>query len=148
MTIQVRFCPNDGTERVAKFCAKCGFNFEQAVIGAPTPPRPVIRFEKADRTGEPAGWYPDPLNADRFRQWDGYEWADEHSPTPGTDSVSKAKPAKQETVVATAPKVEPKRRVLLEGLAYGADFKEGASCYNCGNTIVGLAQCPLCGREV
>jgi rubrerythrin len=35
----------------------------------------------------------------------------------------------------------------LEGLAYGPDFVEGSSCYNCGNTLAGSPQCPLCGRD-
>lgn len=136
MTAPVRFCPNDGTPREAKFCAKCGFNFEQEATPQQVeqivePVKPKILFDRSDRTGEPAGWYPDPLNASRFRSWDGSQWADDVSTTNPSAAADKVK----------------RKRVLLEGLTYGPDFVEGSSCYNCGNTIAGGPQCPLCGRE-
>ena len=136
MTTTVRFCPNDGTPREARFCAKCGFNFEgdlptPVVQEVVEPPKPKISFEKVDRTGEPSGWYPDPLNSSRFRHWDGTQWGDEFALTSPTPSHAKPR----------------SKRVLLEGLRYGPDYSEGESCYNCGNTLAGAAQCPLCGRD-
>jgi len=136
MTAVIRFCPNDGTPREARFCAKCGFSFDQEAAVPPVeqvvePVKPKISFEKSDRTGEPAGWYPDPLNSSRFRNWDGNQWGDDFSTTNPIAAEVKGN----------------RKRVLLEGLAYGPDFVEGSSCYNCGNTLAGSPQCPLCGRD-
>ncbi len=143
-----KFCPKCGTERQAKFCSKCGFAFEPAAapstfgetkqtdqhyIETPVtadPPVKVVKFGKLDRKGEPGGWYPDPLNADRFRKWDGSFWTDELSDeNPDVKNISKRK-----------------QRVLLEGLVYGEDYDGNICCYNCGNGISGAETCALCGR--
>ncbi len=143
---QVKFCPKCGTERMARFCAKCGFNFDEvapaAQVPAPAPvavPEPVVvapparkakTLGKLNRSGDPAGWYPDPLDAGRERQFDGFDWTDE-----------------VRTKTSAAAAATPKKRVLLEGLTYGEGFEQGATCYNCGNGLAGNATCPLCGRD-
>ena len=143
---QVKFCPKCGTERMARFCAKCGFNFDEVAPAVQAPaaapvvtPDPVVvapparkpkTLGKLNRSGDPAGWYPDPLDAGRERQFDGFDWADE---------------VRNKTTVAEA--AAPKKRVLLEGLTYGEGFEQGATCYNCGNGLAGNANCPLCGRD-
>jgi hypothetical protein len=131
---------------MARFCAKCGFNFDEVAPAVQAPaaapvvtPDPVVvapparkpkTLGKLNRSGDPAGWYPDPLDAGRERQFDGFDWADE---------------VRNKTTVAEA--AAPKKRVLLEGLTYGEGFEQGATCYNCGNGLAGNATCPLCGRD-
>jgi hypothetical protein len=131
---------------MARFCAKCGFNFDEvapaAQVPAPAPvaaPEPVVvapparkakTLGKLNRSGDPAGWYPDPLDAGRERQFDGFDWTDEFR-----------------TKTSAAAAATPKKRVLLEGLTYGEGFEQGATCYNCGNGLAGNATCPLCGRD-
>lgn len=143
---QVKFCPKCGTERLARFCSKCGFNFDEvaaevqpAAVAPVATPEPVIvtppprkpkTLGKLNRSGDEPGWYPDPLDASRQRRFDGLDW---------TDEVRDAQPAS-----ATA---SPKKRVLLEGLTYGEGFEQGATCYNCGNGLAGNPTCLLCGRE-
>ena len=46
---QVKFCPKCGTERLARFCSKCGFNFDEvaaevqpAAVAPVATPEPVI----------------------------------------------------------------------------------------------------------
>ncbi len=141
---QVKFCPKCGTERMARFCSKCGYNFDEvaAAIQAPAaavipepvvaapPPRKPKTLGKLNRSGEAAGWYPDPLDAGRERQFDGFDWMDE-----------------VRTKAAAAAASAPKQRVLLEGLTYGEGYEQGAACYNCGNGLAGSPTCLLCGRE-
>jgi hypothetical protein len=131
---------------MARFCSKCGFNFDevtaavQALSAAPVvvpepvvaapPPRKPKTLGKLNRSGEAAGWYPDPLDAGRERQFDGFDWMDEVR-------------TKTAAVAVTAPK----QRVLLEGLTYGEGYEQGAACYNCGNGLAGSPTCLLCGRE-
>lgn len=142
---QVKFCPKCGTERLARFCSKCGFNFDEVAqvvqpaaaqpVAAPEPVvvAPPVRKPKAlgklNRSGDPAGWYPDPLDAGRERQFDGFDWTDEV----------------RAPVKAAAPVA--KQRVLLEGLRYGESYEAGVTCYNCGNGLAGNPTCPLCGRD-
>lgn len=143
-----KFCPKCGTERQAKFCAKCGFAFasmeetkvstEAIMTSISEPEQPVavkvpikaIKFGKLDRKGEVAGWYPDPLNSERFRRWDGATWSDE---------ISDADPE----VKTVTPR---KQRVLLEGLVYGEDYDASICCYNCGNGVAEAELCALCGQ--
>lgn len=129
---------------MARFCSKCGYNFDEvaAAIQAPAaavipepvvaapPPRKPKTLGKLNRSGEVAGWYPDPLDAGRERQFDGFDWMDE-----------------VRTKAAVAAFSAPKQRVLLEGLTYGEGYEQGAACYNCGNGLAGSPTCLLCGRE-
>lgn len=145
---QVKFCPKCGTERLARFCSKCGFNFDEVAAAAQPvvaetpavapepvivtpPPRKAKTLGKLNRSGDESGWYPDPLDASRERKFDGMDW---------TDEIRESKPT-----AATA--AAPKKRVLLEGLTYGEGFEQGATCYNCGNGLAGNPTCLLCGRE-
>lgn len=148
----MKFCPNCGSPRAARFCGNCGFDFETAEA--------TVAIEV--RITQPV-WLPDQTNPSVERFWNGQKWTEMTKPIPSNVvwALSEADGLALAGQPASAPQINPNAYAVnaapavaapaaaslpLTPLVYGEGFNPATNCHNCGNPSQKAGkECKLCG---
>lgn len=145
----MKFCPNCGSPRAAKFCGNCGFAFESAEAAVAIEVRVTVPV-----------WLPDQSDPTIERFWNGQNWTSMTKPVgpnvvwalSEAEGLAQADPAAgAQRQVPYAPGADAKlfaaaARVPNTPLVYGEGFNPATNCHNCGNPAQKAGKpCKLCG---